>query len=216
MATNNKGIKSLWGYPLIDSKGRHAIDDTRSNLENNYQKKNDDTLTTNDKSIVGSINEINTHCKEIKDNKADRNTIFTMANMGQDIKEAMTGGSVAVVGVNAVSEDNIINKQVTEEKIAFVELPINYNYFKNKSPYKPNTSFDKNGDTYENESTNIFKIRVEPNTEYKFSNNINNIANNVPVQKIVYSSSPNYTDKNDKISIVNTSFDTEFTTPEGC
>ena len=39
MAEANKGIKSLWGYPLIDSKGRHAIDDVRSNLENNYQKK---------------------------------------------------------------------------------------------------------------------------------------------------------------------------------
>ena len=55
---NNKGIKSLWGYPLIDSKARNAIDDTRSNLENNFQKKNDDTLTTTNKSISGAINEV--------------------------------------------------------------------------------------------------------------------------------------------------------------
>ena len=55
---NNKGIKSLWGYPLIDSKARNAIDDVRSNLENNFQKKNDDTLTTTNKTIVGSINEV--------------------------------------------------------------------------------------------------------------------------------------------------------------
>ena len=61
----NKGIKSLWGYSLIDSKGRHAIDDVRSNLENNYQKKTDDTLTTTSKTIIGAINEINTECKDI-------------------------------------------------------------------------------------------------------------------------------------------------------
>lgn len=36
------------------------------------------------------------------------------------------------------------------------------------------------------------------------------------MQKIVYSSKPNYINENDKISIVNTSFDTSFTTPEGC
>ena len=62
---NNKGIKSLWGYSLIDSKGRHAIDDVRSNLENNFQKKNDDTLTTISKTISGAINEVNTQCKDI-------------------------------------------------------------------------------------------------------------------------------------------------------
>lgn len=61
----NKGIKSLWGYPLIDSKGRHAIDDVRSNLENNFQKKNDDTLTTTNKSITGAINEVNAQYKDI-------------------------------------------------------------------------------------------------------------------------------------------------------
>ena len=68
--SNNKGIKSLWGYPLIDSKGRNAIDDVRSNLENNFQKKTDDTLTTTNKSIVGAINEVNVQYKE-KANKSE-------------------------------------------------------------------------------------------------------------------------------------------------
>ena len=76
MANNNKGIKSLWGYPLIDSKARNAIDDTRSNIENNYQKKNDDTLTTTNKSIVGSINEVAAQYKDIV-NKIENNTKFT-------------------------------------------------------------------------------------------------------------------------------------------
>ena len=34
--------------------------------------------------------------------KANKDEVFTMANMGQDVKEAMTGGSVAVVGNNCV------------------------------------------------------------------------------------------------------------------
>ena len=34
-------------------------------------------------------------------NKANKNEVFSMANMGQDIKEAMTGGSVAIVGENS-------------------------------------------------------------------------------------------------------------------
>ena len=61
----NKGIKSWWGYPLIDSKGRHAIDDVRSNLENNFQKKTDDILTTTNKTITGAINEVNAQYKDI-------------------------------------------------------------------------------------------------------------------------------------------------------
>lgn len=55
---SDKGIKSLQGYPLIDSKCRNAVDDTRSNLENNYQKKEDDTLGTTAKTVAGSINEL--------------------------------------------------------------------------------------------------------------------------------------------------------------
>lgn len=37
------------------------------------------------------------------DNKANKTEVFSMANMGQDIKTAMTGGSVAVVGGEAVN-----------------------------------------------------------------------------------------------------------------
>ena len=42
-------------------------------------------------------------------NKANKDEIFSMANMGQDIKEAMTGGSVAVVGKNTILTENIVN-----------------------------------------------------------------------------------------------------------
>lgn len=49
------------------------------------------------------------------DNKANKNEVFTMANMGQDIKEAMTGGSVAVVDINTVTDSNVIEGSVGAE-----------------------------------------------------------------------------------------------------
>ena len=51
------------------------------------------------------------------EHKANLNTVFTMANMGQDVKEAMTGGSVAVTGENSV--------QVVKRKTSFYEKSIN-------------------------------------------------------------------------------------------
>ena len=58
----------------------------------------------------------------LESTKADKNEvnskIWGMTNMGQDVKKAMTGGSVAVVGENAVLEDNIVNRQVTNRKLA--------------------------------------------------------------------------------------------------
>lgn len=42
--------------------------------------------------------------------------LATMADLGQDVKTAITGGSVAVVGDNTVIESNIVNKQVSPSK----------------------------------------------------------------------------------------------------
>lgn len=52
--------------------------------------------------------------------KLDKNGIVTMANMGQDVKEAMTGGSVAVVGKNSVSDINLIHNSISPEKMMFI------------------------------------------------------------------------------------------------
>ena len=91
-----------------------------------------DTLETDDKRIIGGINEVNkkvktldTQYKDIANNKADKNSVFTMANMGQDIKEAMTGGSVAVVGKDAVLTENIADNQVVPSKTNFFNIGTN-------------------------------------------------------------------------------------------
>lgn len=62
--------------------------------------------------------------------KANKNSVFSMANMGQDVKEAMTGGSVAVVGRDTVLTENIVDNQVTIKKTNFIsEKIISYNLF---------------------------------------------------------------------------------------
>ena len=99
MPTNNKGLKELWGYPLIDEKARNAISDTRSSLENDFQKKTDDTLGTTDKTVPGAINEIKNNIDTIGDNftSEQTDTKYDMKYKGKTI------GS--------------INMELTEDKI---------------------------------------------------------------------------------------------------
>ena len=49
-------------------------------------------------------------------------------DLSQEVKVQMTGGSVAVVGKNAVLTENIVNKQVTKEKLADEILPFEKEY----------------------------------------------------------------------------------------
>ena len=51
--------------------------------------------------------------------KLSKDGIVTMANMGQDVKEAMTGGSVAVVGKYSVGQQNIIEGSVVPSKMDY-------------------------------------------------------------------------------------------------
>ena len=64
--------------------------------------------------------EINTQL----DNKASKNEVFSMANMGQDIKQAMTGGSVAVTGPYSVDTPNLIENSVTKNKSEFINTNV--------------------------------------------------------------------------------------------
>ena len=43
----------------------------------------------------------------------------TMSDLSQEIKEALTGGAVAVVGVNSVGTENIKDNSVTIQKLSF-------------------------------------------------------------------------------------------------
>lgn len=72
--------------------------------------------------------------KKVDDIKMNKSDTITMANLGQDVKEAMTGGSTAVVGPHAVNEININDNQVTARKISIVEgeFPIEIQFIMGK------------------------------------------------------------------------------------
>ena len=70
--------------------------------ENIVREKIDKFLENN-----GKIENINKKISKIDNKKLDKTGIITMGNLGQDVKEAMTGGSVAVVGKNSVGDENV-------------------------------------------------------------------------------------------------------------
>lgn len=123
----------------LDEKSTTAIDDNSTTatdktlsvkkihalVEQCVQKEEGKKLSSNDyttaekEKLSALENYDDSEIKASINNKADKNEIFSMANMGQDIKEAMTGGSVAVVGKNAVLTENIANEQIYPEKTSF-------------------------------------------------------------------------------------------------
>ena len=96
---DNKGIRQLWGYDLIDSKARNAISDTRSSLENNFQKKTDDTLGTTSKTIPGAIN-------EIKDSVDNLDGKFSVEQTDTKYDMKYNGKTIANIGLT-LTDDQI-------------------------------------------------------------------------------------------------------------
>ncbi|MDK0853232.1 GDSL-type esterase/lipase family protein [Clostridium perfringens] len=102
-------------------------------VENNiFSKISNTAINSSDFHIlIEAIKTTNTYGEKLKEGtenielqyakklneKLDKDGIVTMANMGQDVKEAMTGGSVAIVGKNAVNTINLRNKSITFDKL---------------------------------------------------------------------------------------------------
>lgn len=127
------------------------------------------TITTEERTKLISLkNYDDSEIKATINNKADKNEVFSMANMGQDIKEAMTGGSVAVVGRNSVTKDNIANEQVTAEKTNFIDTYSDNLLHKNNFTYgyaiKADTGELYALDTY---ATTDY-VEVQEGESYKF------------------------------------------------
>lgn len=71
-------------------------------------------------SVINEIENVKQEQAELSseiDEKMNKNSILSMANMGQDIKEAMTGGSVAVVGRETITDINIVDGVITIDKL---------------------------------------------------------------------------------------------------
>lgn len=112
-------------------KINEVIDDI--NVSNNAQNKleksfikhvNSDhvgMISKEEQYRIGKIPGIEEGLREVSaglEDKANKNEIFSMANMGQDIKENMTGGSVAVVGSNMTTINNL-NDSIADQFIEY-------------------------------------------------------------------------------------------------
>ena len=67
----------------------------------------------------------NAAVKAVADRKVDKGGLeqVTWNMLAQNVKTAMTGGSVAVVGENAVNTSNIVNRAVTPAKVSNAVMP---------------------------------------------------------------------------------------------
>lgn len=109
---NGEYNKTNWKTGDRISQGKlNKIEDAIFTINHDGKEKMDllERVSTTNFNILDSI-------------KADRDyvdsKVFSMENMGQDIKTAMTGGSVAVVGENSILSDNIVDKQIISTKLA--------------------------------------------------------------------------------------------------
>lgn len=114
--------------------------------------------------VENELNEVENELNQ----KLNKNDIVTMANMGQDVKEAMTGGSVAVVGPDAVGAVNITNNSIGINKLNFTRVT-NYINVDNIS-YNTIVSIETGktlNDTKENDTQSITEVmECRPNETY--------------------------------------------------
>lgn len=61
-------------------------------------------------------------CDDKIQSKRDKNMYITMEDLGQDVKTAMTGGSVAVVGNQSVDDTSVKDYSLSPSKFNFVEI----------------------------------------------------------------------------------------------
>ena len=132
--------------------------------------------------------------KKIDDIKMNKSDTITMANIGQDVKEAMTGGSVAVIGPHAVNEININDKQVTARKLSIIEgeFPIEIQFIIGKV-IQPSGAEQDNSSYYVTdyipvESSTYYSLNAKSSVRYydssknfiKEGGTVNGVAFNTP------------------------------------
>ena len=90
----------------------------------------------------------------------------TSADLSQEVKEQLTGGSVAVVGENTIMKENIVDGQVIPRKTDFaVEGSSTVNLVNLEDGVK-GKAINGEGVIYNSASSYLFTIDVKPNTTY--------------------------------------------------
>lgn len=93
----------------MDKADKVALAETDAEVAELDSSKADKTALANTNQQVSGL----------ASNKVDKggNEQVTLGMLSQDVKTAMTGGSVAVVGENAINTSNIINRSITTKKL---------------------------------------------------------------------------------------------------
>lgn len=163
--------KNNGNFKLMDAKDV-AIGD--SDVENKIKETNSEIIEAR-----GGENSLNIRLEKMDSKNSDAlnnvysksevdNKIFNMSNMGQDVKEAMTGGSVAVVGTDAVDTINIKDNAVNYDKISkdIINKKYSLNILDLDNYKMANITFA--GDIAPNDTNYTIKLNAENGATYNF------------------------------------------------
>ncbi|HJA91280.1 MAG TPA: hypothetical protein H9948_10885 [Candidatus Jeotgalibaca merdavium] len=117
-------------------------------------------------------------------NKIDKGNV-TMGDLTQEVKLAMTGGSVAIVGENAVGTENIKDGSITTDKLGFTASDL-FNDFLLEYDTKNNGTIDKMYQVVSSEEFNIY-LRLNKNEFVKYTFKTNGQENYIRLFDIVIS-----------------------------
>ena len=107
-------------------------------------------------------------------NKIDKGNV-TLNDLTQDVKLAMTGGSVAVVGENSVGTENLKDAAVTEDKTNFINSSANL--FNKDTQHKVIGGYYSLDNLVEHANYNTYFVRVKPGMTITTSTNpVNTIS----------------------------------------
>lgn len=167
------------------------------------KEETEQLIATGGAATKGDIATVNSQLEQ----KLNKDGIITMANLGQDVKERITGGSVAVVGRNAVLTNNIVDNQVNQYKVDFINKDNNLlreEYLIFNKYVDTSTGRLMDSSTYV--STEF--ISVDESTKYTF--NWYKEAPNNPGVYVIYYNSNDVLISNEFVS------EFDFTTPKNC
>lgn len=148
-----------------------------------YQKKTDNGLETKNKYIVGAINEVNSQCKDIANEKLDKNTTdisiyqinknlgkFDQTYMTDEFLQQIAGNASinAIVGDNTISKDKLMNDCVDYNNLTFIKKSI-MNLFNKNSISNQGYILEKNKLVENTNGCISDYIPVKGNTIYTYS-----------------------------------------------
>lgn len=142
-----------------------ALISGNANMEVSMARKHFKDLATRLDASDDKLNSATTQlAQKVNKNQGE----ITSADLSQEVKEQMTGGSVAVVGVNSVLESNVVDKQITPRKTSFMN--VSTNLIDTESAVENKGIDSATGEVVETPGTHMVTINVKPGDIYTKAN----------------------------------------------